>query len=413
MAKFFTDFSEYTANAQPSDWTEQWNTADGAALVRTSGIPTGIGATSALEVVNSSASFSTYAISWDEPGTPTNDVEVLALCYFEHTADVASVLNTIVQGGGAAGSEDGYIGFLSFTSANESRLGEYTAGSFSTKDFTDLGLTRNQWIWIRVRRTSSFDFDVKIWADGTTEPSSWTFEQADSSLSSGWVGFGAFRPGGKHWLARFGVGTNGDTAPSSPPEPTSDQQSSYLNAIEGLSDQQPSYLSGFEISIDQQEAYLLVGDTVTDSQGVYLTAAEILVDQQLAYLNSVVGATDTTSAYLTAAAPGQVGVIYRRVDANNYWAAYVDRQNLQLRLDKIVASVVTNVAAVNLTSTELTDGEIRVIAQGNRHRVWWKFKLRIDEEDSDLNNGTGVGLYSEDAATTSPIDFDDFYGQIH
>jgi len=104
---------------------------------------------------------------------------------------------------------------------------------------------------------------------------------------------------------------------------------------------------------------------------------------------------------------GEYGVVYRYGDANNYWHAYVVKKDKTLYLDKVVASVRTNVASAAVSDAL---GEARVIAQGNRHRVWWNFTLLIDETDAALNTNTKAGIVTNDAAPAL-VGVDNFYAQ--
>lgn len=61
MAQYFNDFSGYTSDATPNDWTPRWVTSNINWLVRDV-----VGATGgkALEVVNSSSA--RHLLSWDD-----------------------------------------------------------------------------------------------------------------------------------------------------------------------------------------------------------------------------------------------------------------------------------------------------------------------------------------------------------
>lgn len=103
----------------------------------------------------------------------------------------------------------------------------------------------------------------------------------------------------------------------------------------------------------------------------------------------------------------EVGLIYRYVDANNYYRAYVDKGSNEVILEKLVGGVVTE-----LSSPALTVGsahELRVIWQANRHRVWVDSKLYIDTTDAALNTGTKAGLFARNANSTTT--FEDFYSE--
>lgn len=48
----------------------------------------------------------------------------------------------------------------------------------------------------------------------------------------------------------------------------------------------------------------------------------------------------------------------------------------------------------------VTSAELRVIVQGDRHRVWYNRRLLIDVEDSALNTVTDVGIYAKGSTNT-------------
>lgn len=185
------------------------------ANVRDTGIPSGasVGNTHALEVVLSSAS--NYAVSWDEVGTPSGDVQVLVLAYFEHTSNSNRTLRAFLHGSGSAGNENAYFSNLNFGATNETELYRLLSGTVGNLGGSDEGLTRNQWIWIRLDRTSD-TIRIRAWADGTTEPGTWAVSITDTSHGSGWVGLSGFDRSVSNWFAQIGVGTGGDEAPSEP-----------------------------------------------------------------------------------------------------------------------------------------------------------------------------------------------------
>lgn len=54
----------------------------------------------------------------------------------------------------------------------------------------------------------------------------------------------------------------------------------------------------------------------------------------------------------------------------------------------------------------VASAELRVIVQGDRHRVWLNRRLLIDVEDAALNTVTDVGLYAKGSTATK---FEDPY----
>ncbi len=102
----------------------------------------------------------------------------------------------------------------------------------------------------------------------------------------------------------------------------------------------------------------------------------------------------------------KAGVVYRYQNASNYWRAYLDGPRALVVLEKVVAGVVTEVATAAWTRT--TTAEMRVIAQGNRHRVWVDFVKLIDATDAALNDQTRVGMYQ---VNNTAGRYDDHFGQ--
>ena len=103
----------------------------------------------------------------------------------------------------------------------------------------------------------------------------------------------------------------------------------------------------------------------------------------------------------------EVGVVLRKTDASNYYRAYVDKGSNEVILEKVVATVVTELASPAFTVG--SSHEIRAMVQGDRLRVWVDFVQYIDETDSALTTGTKCGLMARNASGTTT--FENFYGQ--
>lgn len=101
-----------------------------------------------------------------------------------------------------------------------------------------------------------------------------------------------------------------------------------------------------------------------------------------------------------------VGVVYRKTDTSNYYAAWVDRTAGEVRLEAVVAGVATTVATASLTVPAA--GEMRALVQGNRHRVWVDRVLRLDVEDSSVPRATKAGVYT---VNTTAATLDHWYGE--
>ena len=199
MASYSTDFSEYTTGNQPSDWTERYHTGDATAIVRADASAEG----GKLLRVDHSAP-ERYAVSWDDVGS-VSDVEVLAKIRWSD--NLAGVAKVYLRGSGGSADECGYFVDIDQIN-NQVKLYKYVSGAV-----TQIGSTvkkvffEDVWYLVRIR-VNSTSIKVKIWVSSGTEPTSWMFDETDSSLSSGWVGLGPFcgDAGDCDW---FGVATNG------------------------------------------------------------------------------------------------------------------------------------------------------------------------------------------------------------
>lgn len=77
-------------------------------------------------------------------------------------------------------------------------------------------VTADTWWWVRVQRSGAGVFKMRAWQDGTTEPSgSWLITStADTHYTSGAFGFWAYDYTHEPDVRAFGIGTNGDAAPT-------------------------------------------------------------------------------------------------------------------------------------------------------------------------------------------------------
>ena len=202
---FFTDFSEYTTDTAPSDWTSRWKAPTSFTVVADAAATGG----KVLRIVQTT--MQRAFLSWDAV-PPAADVEIVArfrtsVAPTDATEAQMHVLK--VRAGGAAASESSYNGNV----AKRILITKYVAGSAAPLAAGgDVNVLANAWWWIRLRANGSSVYG-RLWRDGSAEPSTW-FSKTDSSLSSGLVGVGM-------WAAFtvdfdvIGVHTNGGTAPTS------------------------------------------------------------------------------------------------------------------------------------------------------------------------------------------------------
>jgi len=214
MAQYFTDFSEYaTGSGAPSGWTGRWVATNITySIVEDAGVTGG----KHLRLVRTSSGRS--LLSWDviDADADRATVEVLARV---RRAEVGSDNNggMVVRGSGAAGSETGYVGdpiCRATPSTNRVRINEYASGTFGQLANAINTWSTNTWYWTRWQ-ASGTALKIRRWAGAIgDEPGTWDVETTDATTSAaGWVGAFLFFTGTFDFDV-FGVGTNGDAAPS-------------------------------------------------------------------------------------------------------------------------------------------------------------------------------------------------------
>jgi len=189
ISYYFTHFSEYTDDAQPSDWTERWVTTAGASNARAD--TTGIG-DSHLEVKNSSAS--RYHLSWNKISADNyrDDVEVLIRAKqsaFDAGTGTQYATSIALRTSGASGTENAYV--LAMHEDDTVLLYKLVAGTYTTlvtSTATSLGLPadlndiEDLFFWMRFR-VNGTDLKAKVWMDTDPEPGSWQITTTDSALT--------------------------------------------------------------------------------------------------------------------------------------------------------------------------------------------------------------------------------------
>lgn len=215
MTIYTNDFSAYTADAAPSDWTERWATADAASTVRSNSTSSG---GKYLEQIKTTSS-SYYLLSYDVIDADANRDLVEVAVLFESTAFSSSTDNQFciaLNGAGSSGSESGYIlkvfddGIVYFITKNAG--GVATEGSFSASFVAD----KKYWLKFRVEKSGADAVLYgKYWADDDSEPVGWngteTVTNGASLVIAGWVGVGGYSTPGTRKIDNIIIGTNGDS----------------------------------------------------------------------------------------------------------------------------------------------------------------------------------------------------------
>lgn len=210
MGTYFTDFSEYTTDAQPSDWTKRWHTTM-TAVVRADAGATG-GKVLELDV----SSNNRCIVTWDEIDGDANRDEIEVLFRGRSSAASGDGPAAIVRGSGDDTSETAYRGGIAFVGEDgQDRVVKFVNATFGAlaNNVDDWSADTFYWMRFQVHSTA---LKFRRWAGAIgDEPVAWDIETTDSDISAaGWVGFFAFGDGEILELDLIGVGTNGDAAPS-------------------------------------------------------------------------------------------------------------------------------------------------------------------------------------------------------
>lgn len=207
MAQFKNDFHQYVVGVAPGDWSEHWHEDDGSITVESSPPAGGLG-NKALRILRSTNG--RYVVSWDEPGTPSGDVELLAHLYYDDVEDKGTTYWGAIHGGGVENTEDAY---LTTNAANNWKLQKFVAGASTNLEFTGDPTPHDTWFWARLGKSGD-TLRGKTWL-GTLgeEPDEWQAEVTDTDLTSGFVGVGGFFQSSTVYCDFFSVGTAGDPAP--------------------------------------------------------------------------------------------------------------------------------------------------------------------------------------------------------
>ena len=212
MTQWFTDFASDTVGAAPGGWTERWVTTGGQVEVLDTGLPAGALGSRAVRMTLSGNN--RYAVSWDVPGTPTGDVEIVMHAYFSGITG-GTRRRLILHGSGAAGAEQGY--FIEEIANTRTDLAKYVAGTGPTVIAPAVNSAPMGWRWMRLQRSGT-TIRYRTWGDSDLEPETWDGSVIDTSLGLGWLGFGSFASTSvlsrSIWVDAFGVGTGADGAPT-------------------------------------------------------------------------------------------------------------------------------------------------------------------------------------------------------
>lgn len=208
MAKYSTDFSEYTAGVAPADWTNRWHSGGGFTVEDT-------GDSFRVLQLITGASDGRLLWSWDDLDSDinSNNIEVVSVWRAVGGAPSAdSFWPCRVQGSGNSTSETAYSASLGgtqslarphlYNNASSSFLGPGTSFVPELDTFYRVTFTANA--GTQTLKVATEEDPSTLLVDLTTN---------DSTLSAtGLVGVGAFAAGTTQQWSFFSVGTAGEAA---------------------------------------------------------------------------------------------------------------------------------------------------------------------------------------------------------
>lgn len=191
MTQYFTDFSEYTNNAKPSDWTERWSSQSGRFTVESNADAIG-----GKRLKHTSSHNGIEFLSWDTVGE-VEDVEVVALMM--QTSSTAGQCHLIVR----ASPDEQYGYSARFQADSKILIRSHKAGVATTIETINYGWQINKWYWMRFRVQGS-ELKIKVWEKGLDEPIEWLHEMTDTSVQgAGLVGVGKWNDTGVRYFDTF------------------------------------------------------------------------------------------------------------------------------------------------------------------------------------------------------------------
>jgi hypothetical protein len=201
MAQYFTDFSEYTTGQPPDDWSLLWNSS------------------SSLEIKDDGSGGKYLEIRHDYTGDATcavwdvisgSDVEV----YSKFDTTHPNYARTCARISNASPYEDRDL-YGTRKDASDTLLFQYLNGSYNA--LGSGGYTDGSDPYFHRFRANGDTISAKIWNEAESEPSPWDVTVSDTSIDSGLLGM--YMYSGLYnvhiYLFEFGIGTNGDSAPTS------------------------------------------------------------------------------------------------------------------------------------------------------------------------------------------------------
>lgn len=207
MAQFFRDFSGQAHGSTPWNTSFPWATPTvGQINTSTFGYP----------VYEESHSGNTEVplVFGEVPASAT--LEIVMRTRMTHV-DTGSGFNyqsnAVLRGSGNNAGKTGYT--VNMLRGQYVNTEGYNGGSsFSFGPGSSFSFAANTWYWLRAR-VSGTTVQYKAWADGSPEPGSWQSATSSTVNGAGFAAIGSWQGTGTRYYSHVGIGTNGDSAPTS------------------------------------------------------------------------------------------------------------------------------------------------------------------------------------------------------
>ena len=179
-----TDFSEYTADEQPNDWTPRWVTDGPGWKVKEDAEATG----GKVLHFERHSGLERRAISWDVlDGRKNVVIEYRFRGLEDGFSGDSPDPRSLIRGSGSEGNETGYVHGYRW-GHDEIKLNKYVNGSFDAINEISVTKDYNQWYRCKVEIIDD-EHKIKVWKDSDPEPADWDMEETDNDISDGgWIG---------------------------------------------------------------------------------------------------------------------------------------------------------------------------------------------------------------------------------
>lgn len=186
---YSTDFGTQTVGSAPTGWTSRWVTgSETMTVVSDVTAPSGKVMRYSTTVDNNRRFW-----SWDGAPTHTGDWDMLVKWKISGLGTLGDIpIRAMAEVTGGTTAQYGYAGDMVTTPTM--RIQDYTNSTVSTKATGGgISLSTNTWYWFRFNRTGD-TLSLKMWADGSAEPLTWTIFATDTTplATAGWFGLGFY-----------------------------------------------------------------------------------------------------------------------------------------------------------------------------------------------------------------------------